>query len=386
MPDPHNITPPGSRPPFRPTPETTRHIMRTCLATMFLPAGVAWLFFGYHAVLLIVTAIIAALVAEALANGLRRDRQPGSPTHSATIGVIVAFTLPATSPWYLAAIGAAAGVVVGKHIFRGLGNYRWHPALVGRLLLQLFFHDQLSANRGLLLSRAHIFLGNITTIKDSAQWSRFDWFTSQAPPGEVGLLLDRPIAALRNLSSLQFADGTDDLARYLAESLPSLQHCLLGATPGDLGATSAAALALAGLYFIYRGYMHWQLPLCIIASAFIASLLCPIAVGSGAIQQLSSIPVAVQHPAISFTYANYHLFTGSLFLVAGILAVDTTCRPITIMGQMIFGTGIGILVIVLRLYTTIPIPAYAAVLIMNTFVQPIDRLTRSRRRARSPAT
>ena len=77
-------------------------------------------------------------------------------------------------------------------------------------------------------------------------------------------------------------------------------------------------------------------------------------------------------------YLTYQLTTGGLFLAAFFLATEMTCRPVTAGGQVLFGVGVGFLATVLRLYTAVPVPAYVAILVMNTFTQSIDRLWRPR--------
>jgi len=60
------------------------------------------------------------------------------------------------------------------------------------------------------------------------------------------------------------------------------------------------------------------------------------------------------------------------------MATEMTSRPVTTGGQVLFGLGIGAAAMLLKLYVPTPIPAYLAVLIMNTFVQSIDRLWQPR--------
>ena len=153
----------------------------------------------------------------------------------------------------------------------------------------------------------------------------------------------------------------------------------MGATPGGLGATSALALMIIGLYFVYRGYLRWQLPVLFLAGVYVSALLLPVAVqaGDGRATAMFS-PILADSVAASFTYANYHLFTGGVFLAAFVLMAEMTSRPITLSGQMVFALAAGVLTIVFRLYTPIAVPACAAVLVVNTLVGPINRLTRPR--------
>lgn len=332
-------------PPFRGTPETTRRIMRTQLAALTIPAVFAVWWFGFSALQLIFIASFSGWLTQIIANRIRHDVSPGSTAHSVMIGMLVAFTLPAQSKWYIAMIGAVMAVLVGKVVFGGLGHYLWHPVLIGQVTVRLFFHEQLAmANNG--------------------------------------LATEVPLGALRQFDNLQFSDSLPQLGQYLLEHLPPLEQCMRGNVAGSLGETSGIVLILVGLYFIYRGYVHWQLPLVFIVCAYLTACVCPIT----AIEQTQSqnighviwLPIFAQSIDVGFTYVNYHLFTGGLLLGAFILGADMTARPITLRGQVLFAAGAGVLTIIFRLYTPIPIPCYGALLAVSTFIPTIDRLTRPR--------
>ena len=329
-----------SGPPFRSAPESTRRVMRTCLGIMLLPTAAGTVLFGGRALWLVVAAGLTGLMTEVIVNAIRRNKQPGSTTHSIMMGFILAFTLPVQSPYLAAVVGTAVAVIIGKHLWGGLGRYIWHPALVGRALVELLWHGAVRS--------------------------------------------DDPSGLLRRFEGLTFAEGTAQLDSYLAEYLPDLENCLLGATQGCLGATSAVALVLAGLYLMYRGYLHWQLPVMFIVAFYGAALVLPLSVcDQAAGQDVLCLSMTAQGPGVAFTYANYHLLTGTLLLGAFVLTADTTSRPLTKRGKIAFGGLAGFLSIVLRLYTAVPLPACAAVLVMNTFVALTDRIGRRRSGTRS---
>ena len=364
-------------PPFRATPESCRRIMRTSLAVLILPAAAAAAFFGYHAFkLMLVSAVCAGLTEFVTYRARPSHRLPGSTTHSIMMGLLLSFTLPATTPWHIAAFGAVCAVLIGKVVLGGLGRYVWHPALIGRIILQILFADQLTAPVGPLLGPGHIFLGNIHSVTES-QWLNLNWFSTTVSAGTDGLLLPLPLASLRSFADLHFLDGSCQLARYLLEHLPPLGHCIVGATPGSLGQTSGIAIILAGVYLIYRGYMPWHMPVAFITAAYAAAALCPIILNpSTSGTAIVHLPITADGIAAGLTYANYHIFTGSLLLAACLLTADMTSRPITLTGQTLFAAGAGLMTIILRLYTHIAIPALAAVLAMNTLTGLIDRFTR----------
>lgn len=307
------------------------------LALMILPAAASLWFFRMGAAKLLLTCLVAGLLAEALVNVLRAEKPPGSRAHSLLMAVFLAFTLPAATPMYIAFIGAAAAVLIGKHAFGGLGHYLWHPALVGRLVIQLLFADKIA----------------------------------DAGPPE----------ALRHLADIARAAGAHNLNDYLFEHLPPLENFLYGAVPGGIGETCKVVLVLAGCYLLYRGYTHWQLPLWFLVGAYLVAWLSPFPAEATAGTARWLSPMTTENLLVVFTYANYQLFSGSLFLAA-LMLFDSTSRPITIPGQVLFGLAAGILAMILRLYTSIAVPTYTALLICYTFIPLIDRHTRPRGRGK----
>jgi len=305
--------------------------MRTQLVGLTLPALAAVILFGPGALKSILTAALTALLIELIAGRIKRKNMPGNITHSIMMGVLLAFTLPGECPWYIAMTGSAVAVLVGKQLFGGLGRYRWHPALVGRLVVQLLFHEQIAAA--------------VTSLQ-----------------------------ALCNWGDLRFVGSVPQLGLYLYDKLPSLQQCQWAAAGGGLGESCRVLLILIGLYFIYRGYLHWQLPLMFIVSACAAAAFFPIIVEQpGLPDHLIYFPLFAENLSIGFTYINYHLFTGGLILTAFIMTADMTSRPLTVRGQIYFAVSAGLLTIAVRLYCPAvlsayltPISAYIALLIMNT--------------------
>lgn len=323
-------------PPFRATPETVSQIMTTTLITLLLPAGVAVYFFGWPALSLMAIGLVTALATEMTCSWIRHDISLGSVIHSVIIGLLLVFMLPAQCAVYMAIIGVVVAVALGKHVFGGLGHYLWHPALIGRVILELFFY------------------------------------------GQIAITANSPLAGLRHFNKLVIEKGVVQFGQYFLEYLPSLDKCMLGNVGGGLGEVNGVIVILAGLFLIYRGYLHWQLPAVFIVSAYITVAFCPIfptdlATGE---QQAVYIPFMASGWDVGFTYANYHLFSGGLLLSAFLLSADMTSRPIMVRGQIFYAGCAGVLAIILRYYSTIGIPSYAALLVMQTLIPFIDRVTR----------
>jgi len=114
----------------------------------------------------------------------------------------------------------------------------------------------------------------------------------------------------------------------------------------------------------------------VLVSAFVAASILPIESGGNYVW----FPVfAVEGGrAVGLAYVLYHLTAGQLMLGAFLLAGDVVSSPMRAHGQVVYGIGIGVLTIFMRLYGVLECECYWAILIMNVFVGTIDRFTSRR--------
>ena len=178
-----------------------------------IPAVIASvIFFKLKAVLLILTCVISCLLAEKLVMILRK-RPSSLGDYSAVItGILLALIFPPGLALWAACLGSVVAIVIGKHIFGGLGQNIFNPALVGRAFLMASFPVMLT-----------------TWIKP---------FTLEAVTGAT------PLA----------------LAKFSQEFV-SIRSLFLGGVSGSLGETSSLALILGGVYLILRGAACFRAPL-----------------------------------------------------------------------------------------------------------------------------
>jgi electron transport complex protein RnfD len=127
----------------------------------------------------------------------------------------------------------------------------------------------------------------------------------------------------------------------------------IGSVGGSLGETSALALLIGAVYLIYKGYINWRIPAGILGTVFVMTLV------------FRGDPV-------------FHLFSGGLIIGAFYMATDMVTSPVTKKGRWIFGIGIGLLVVIIRLWGGYPEGVMYAILLMNTAVPLIDRYTKPR--------
>ena len=137
-----------------------------------------------------------------------------------------------------------------------------------------------------------------------------------------------------------------------------VQDLIIGFTGGSLGETSALALLIGVVFLLYRGYIQWRIP----ASILISSLL------FGGIFWLMD--------STQYLEPFFHWFAGGMVLGAFYMATDMVTCPITPKGYWIFGCGIGIITVIIRLFGGLPEGVMYAILFMNAFTPIINKYTR----------
>jgi len=365
--------------------ETFAQITRTTLAVASLAglAGVA--LFGLTAALWLAIGMSTALLAEWLYAQMSGGRVTASFDHAVLVGLLVGLTLPVGRyevggfeplGWAVPAVASLVAILVGKGVMGGMGNYLWHPALVGRAVAELLYGEQMHPSRWLVLARTCLF-AKVPRPIEPVEY--LGWRLSTPPDGANAWALPRPVDWLRRLADGEISANHEDPMTFLfRDVLPPWEDTLLGGVGGGIGETCAIALIVGGLYLIYRGYVRWQQPLSVLAGAAAAAAILPIRVGPGG--DLVWLPgTHVDHALpVGVLYVLFHLTGGELMLCAFFFATDMVASPRTVRGQVVFGFGIGLLTIVLRLYGAMPGAGYWAVLLMNTLVPSIDRRTQRR--------
>jgi electron transport complex protein RnfD len=139
-----------------------------------------------------------------------------------------------------------------------------------------------------------------------------------------------------------------------------LLDLVLGTTTGSLGETSGLLILLCGGYLALRNYLNWRIPAAIFAT---------VAVLATALHWLD--------PA-KYPGALFMLFSGGLMLGAMYMATDLVTSPVTNAGCWIFGAGVGLLVVVIRLWGGLAEGVMYAILIMNALVPYLNQWTQPR--------
>ena len=134
-------------------------------------------------------------------------------------------------------------------------------------------------------------------------------------------------------------------------TLTPLSDLFLGTIPGSLGETSALLLLLGAGYLIYNRFANWRIPVSVIAAVVLVSL-------------------------ITGQNVLFHLLSGSLIIGAFFMATDPSSSPKTQLGRYIFGFGVGLIIISMRLWGWLPEGTTFAIIGMNLLVPLINRYTK----------
>lgn len=295
--------------------DSTRRIMRDVVIAA-LPALIFGIVhFGVRALLVTLSSVAAALVAEWLSNRfILRDGRTMDGSALVT-GVLLAMTLPATVPLWVAALGAVFAIVAVKALCGGLGQNVFNPALAARALLVLLFPTSM-----------------VRFSSVSGLVNGMDAVTSATP-----------------------------LHHMVMPALPeeSLLDMFIGNIPGCIGEVSSLALLVGGVYLLARRIISLRIP-----AAYI-----------GTVAVLTLVFAKAGNPVLWMLYS---VLGGGVLLGAIFMATDYATSPVTPWGQILYGVGCGALTVLFRYFGLFPEGVTYAILIMNAASWAIDRYTAPR--------
>lgn len=357
-------------------------------------ALVGWVFYGPRVLLLVMTGLAVAALAEGLCAWATGRYSSSGLAHSLAMGLLVVLMLPVGATCYAglvaAALATAIAVGIGKWLMGGLGHYPWHPAVVGVIVLFMLWPGAVTPERCPVLSPGHLVSGNgleLAPLEDAP--ALLDWSHAVPAHEAIGFALPRvekalhlaaisPALARSSAAARNAANGaaapaipTGPLATTVRDLLPSGWDMLIGATAAPIGQGSTLALVAAGLLLIWRGYLRWAVPLGALAGAFAAAAILP----AGEAGWLPVRYLAGGEP-IGLIWTGCQVLLGSTLFAAVMLAGETVTSPMTSRGQAVYGFGVGVLTVALRWGPVALLAGCWAVLAMNTLVPLIDRLDR----------
>jgi len=304
--------------------------MFTVVYTLLPVIAVSFYFFGLAAILITITAIFSCMFTEWFFNKDKPITSSLKDGSALITGILLALTLPPGFPLWMVFLGGVVAIGMGKMIWGGLGQNVFNPALLGRAFLQAAFPTA------------------ITT------WSPPDgrFFglrgTNMAFPFYQGENVDA-VSTATPLSKMKFD-----------HEFESTLNLLFGNTGGSLGETCGILLILAGAFLLYKGIINWRI---------VASIVLTVSVFSGIFYVLD--PTVYPSPI-------FMILSGGMLLGTVYMATDLVTSPLTPKGCWIFGIGIGLLVVLIRLWGGLPEGMMYAILLMNAATPLINRFAKNR--------
>jgi electron transport complex protein RnfD len=235
-------------------------------------------------------------------------------------GLLLALTISPGVAWWMALIGGAFAILLGKAIFGGLGFNLFNPALIGRAFMMATF-----------------------PVAMTSSWiAPRPWFT--APLDAVTTAT--PLAALRE-------HGLAAAVKLVTSPAGLWNGLALGFRPGSIGEVSMLLIVLGAAVLVARGIITLWIPLSVLAGVALST---------------------------AFTGASgLHLMSGGLWLGAFFMATDYVTSPTSRGGQVAFGLTIGVLTGLIRVYGGYPEGICYAILLANAMAPAFNLWFRPRR-------
>ncbi len=326
--------------PFILAPSSVTQVMAWVLIALLPGIAVSVWLFGPGILITLGLATVTALAAEAAM--LKARGYPVQPFLSDLSAIVTAWllalSLPTLAPWWLIVTGVLFAIVVAKHLYGGLGQNIFNPAMVGYAVLIVSFPVQMT------------------------QW---------ASPAELGPALNwaQSLAAVfggiapATLDAVTMATPLDALRTGLIQQL-TVDEVMVQTLFGKFGGTGFEWLAfsfwIGGLILWTRRIIGWQIPMAFLAGVWLTAGLLHF------------------FDAGRFGSPWFHFFAPSVALCAFFIATDPVSGATTPRGKLIFGFGAGFLTIVIRTWGGYPDGVAFAILLMNLAVPLIDQYTQPR--------
>lgn len=303
------------------SPQSTQSIMRDVVLALMPALVVSILVFGLDALRVTALSVASCVAFEFLIQRfLVRGPLTISNWSAVVTGVLLGFNLPSSIPWWIVVVGAFVAIGIAKMTFGGLGANIFNPAIVGRVFLLIAYPVQM------------------TSFPMPVEGA-FDALSGATP-----------------LAAVKHGAATD---------VVGMQELLLGNMPGSLGEVAALALLMGFGYLLWRRVITWHTPVAIFMTMALFAFVYALASGMSG--------------EALWQYPLFHLLAGGAILGAVFMATDYATSPMTVKGGVIFGVGIGVITMLIRLWGAYPEGMSFAILIMNASVPLINKYVKPKR-------
>ncbi|MEI6048499.1 MAG: RnfABCDGE type electron transport complex subunit D [Bacteroidota bacterium] len=309
--------------------ETTRKLMFGVVLALMPALFASVFYFGIGAVIVTATSVISCLVFEYLIQRFILKKTISITDGSALVtGLLLAFNLPSNIPVFIIIIGSLIAIGVAKMTFGGLGNNPFNPALVGRVFMLISFPVQMTS----------------WPVPAGLKTGYTDAITGATP---LAIIKE----GIKNGESLS----------QLMEKVPNTIQMFLGKMGGSIGEVAAIALLIGFAYLLIKKIITWHIPVSVIGSMTIFTTILWLV-----------NPEKNADPM-------FHILAGGVLLGAIFMATDYVTSPMNPKSMIIYGCGIGILTVIIRVWGAYPEGVSFAILIMNAFVPLMNAYIKPKR-------
>ena len=296
--------------------ENITKIMRDVVIAL-IPAMLGSIyFFGLYALIMIVTSAAFCVLFEYIWNKLTKKPNTTGDLSAIVTGILLALTLPPSTPIYFIIIGDAFAIIIVKCFYGGIGQNFVNPAL---------------AARAFLLACWPVALTSFSSPSDP-----FNLF-SDAADATSGAT---PLAVIKGEEGAVAANISD---------------LFFGNISGSIGEVSALLILIGGLYLIIRRVINPIIPVAYICSVGLFGMICS-----------------------DYGFL-YHILSGGVMLAGFFMATDYVTSPVTKVGQLIYAVFAGIITGLIRIFGGYPEGVTYAILIMNIITPLLDKNVKPRK-------
>lgn len=299
---------------------STRRLMLDVVIALIPATIVSVIFYGWEELGVIAVSVLSCVLLEwAITKYLLKRPSTVGDLSAVVTGLLLALNIPSITPLWVVAVGAVVAIGVAKMSFGGLGQNVFNPALVARVFLLISFPVYMTT------------------------WSTLDVHNAW------------------NLGVDAVTGPT--LLTMIKEGAPITADVLLQS--GSAGEISDLALLLGFGYLLVRRVIKPWITLSIWGTVLAFSLIVWLVA-----------PEVYMNPVTC-------LLTGGIMFGSIFMATDYVTSPMTNLGGVVFGVGIGLLTVIIRYWGAYPEGVSFAILIMNAFVPLINKMCKSRKFGRA---
>ena len=269
-------------------------------------------YYGIPAFGVICLSVASAILWELGFNKVAKGQISIGDGNAALIGLLLAMLFPATIPWWAVITGTFIAVIIGKHIFGGIGSNAFNPVALAMAIMMISWKDLFNFD-GMLLNYDFEF----TVIY--------------------------PLAAAKHF-------GSASLDSF------SLSDFLMGRQIGGIGATFGLGLILGGIYLALRGFIRWEISLAFLVGVYLTALL-----------------FNVINPG-RFISPGIHILSGYTLIGAFFLATEDSSSPVNAIPMLLYGLVGGIMTVLIRNIGSYIDGVILAILVINLINPLLDKI------------